>query len=81
MQSIQQTLRNAAVNGVISVDKALQLAGAYDKEREATVDLLSECEKESGMFLGPKIKAHIAKMTGRHFNEIEYHYEKPVGEQ
>jgi hypothetical protein len=81
MQSIQQTLRNAAVNGVISVDKAIQLAGAYDKEREESAALFKKLEKQVGMDLGERINEHLAAMNGTRFNPIDYHYEAMPADQ
>ncbi|WP_183560661.1 hypothetical protein [Mucilaginibacter sp. SP1R1] len=81
MQTIQQILKNTAVNGVISVEKALQVVAAIDQEREQTKDLLKECEKNVGMYLGEKINAHIATMTGTYFNPVEYSFERLPGEQ
>lgn len=43
--------------------------------------LLLECQEQVGMVLGEKIAAYIAKKEGKQFNEEEYNYEKPVGEQ
>ncbi|MBB6109726.1 hypothetical protein SAMN05421821_105143 [Mucilaginibacter lappiensis] len=81
MQTIQQILKNTAVNGVISIDKALEVANKFDQERTATAELLKKCEKNVGMYLGEEINAHVANMTGQHFSAVDYHYEKPVGEQ
>jgi hypothetical protein len=81
MQSIQQTLKNASVGGAIPVDKAIKLAAGYDAERIQVVEILKECEKNVGMTLGGEILKLIAKITGGHFSEVEYNYEKPVGEQ
>lgn len=81
MQTIQQQLRNASNNGCISLEKALRLAQAIDEERTQTVGLLKECERNVGMYLGEKINEHVAAMTGAKFNAVDYHYERPVGEQ
>jgi hypothetical protein len=81
MNTITQTLKNTAVNGVIPIDRALQVAAPLDMERENTITLLKECERNVGMYLGEKINEHIAGMTGGFFNALEYNYEKPVGEQ
>lgn len=79
--NITQTIKNASVNGVITIDKALKIAAMVDQEREQTTTLLKECEKNVGMYLGEKINVHIANMTGTTFNEKDYHYERPNGEQ
>ncbi len=79
--NITQTIRSAAVNGVISLEKALKIAAKIDEERNGTQELLQECEKHVGMLLGEKINVHVAAMNGTTFNLVEYHYEKPVGEQ
>jgi hypothetical protein len=81
MTTISQILKNTAVNGVISVEKALQVAATIDQEREQTATLLKECEKNVGMYLGEKINAHLAGMTGGYFNERDYHFERLPGEQ
>jgi hypothetical protein len=81
MQSIQQQLKNASVNGVIHIDKVTSIVAAFDAERIETVDLLKACERNVGMDLGESINAHVAKMTGGHFNAVEYGYERLPGEQ
>lgn len=81
MQSIQQTLKNAAVNGRIDLSTALKIATAIDAERADTVQLLKSCEKNVGMVLGEDINAHVAKMTGGYFSAQEYHHERLPGEQ
>ncbi len=81
MQSITDSFKNASVNGQISLDKALKIVSFYEQERQETKELLRRCEKESGMVLGESINEHLSKMDGRRFNEVDYHYEKPVGEQ
>jgi TRAP-type mannitol/chloroaromatic compound transport system substrate-binding protein len=81
MQSIQQQLKNASVNGVIHIDKVTAIVAAFDAERTATVYLLKACERNVGMDLGESINSHVAKMTGGHFNVQEYHAERLPGEQ
>jgi hypothetical protein len=81
MHSIQQTLRNASVNGVINIDKAIKALEAFDQEREATRLLLIDLEKQVGMTDGEKINAHLATMTGKYFNPVDYHYEAMPAEQ
>jgi hypothetical protein len=79
--NIEQTLRGAAVNGVITLDLAIKVTAHLETEREQTKELLKECERNVGMYLGEKINSHLAGMTGTYFNERDYHYERPVGEQ
>jgi hypothetical protein len=79
--TITQLLKNAAINGSIRLDRALRIAAELDTEREQTKALLKECENNVGMLLGEKINEHLAKMSGVRFNALDYHYEKPVGEQ
>lgn len=79
--TIAQQLKNAAVGGSISIEKALNIASGVDAERESTVKLFRELETQVGMHHGEKINAHLADMEGTYFNERDYHYEKPVGEQ
>lgn len=81
MNTITQQLKSKATNGHIPANDAVKVAAQFDAERLATVELLKECEKNVGMYLGEKILSHIAGMTGGHFNERDYHYERPVGEQ
>lgn len=52
------------------------------KEQQAeSVRLLKQCSTQVGMMLGEEILAHVADLSGSHFNSKEYHYERPVGEQ
>lgn len=81
MNTITEELKSKAINGHINTSEAERVASAFDSERQTTVELLKECEKNVGMYLGEKILTHLAKMTGGYFNERDYHYEKPVGEQ
>jgi hypothetical protein len=79
--TITQQLKNAAINGSINLEKALKIAQAYDEQCTTTTALLKECERNVGMYLGEKINEHIAEMDGAKFNAVDYHYERPVGEQ
>lgn len=81
MSTITQQLKSRAINGHINTTEAERVATPFDQEREQTIALLKECEKNVGLYLGEKILSHIASMTGGYFNSVEYHYEKPVGEQ
>jgi hypothetical protein len=79
--TITQTIKNASVNGVINIDKALKIAEALDQEREQTTNLLRKCEKNVGMHLGEEINVHLANMNGTKFSTVDYHYESMPGEQ
>jgi hypothetical protein len=79
--SITQVLKSASLNGVISIEKAISIAASFDKERERTKELLKECERNVGMYIGEKINVHLANMDGKTFNSIEYHHERLPGEQ
>lgn len=79
--NITQQMRSLAANGHIPLTSALQLAAAIDEEREKTIKLLRDCEREVGLYNGEKINVHLAEMQGTYFNERDYHYERPVGEQ
>lgn len=60
----------------------LQRDIALMKQQQAeSVRLLKACKGQCGMMLGEEVEAHIAELTGGHFNAKEYHYERPVGEQ
>ncbi|GAA4338559.1 hypothetical protein GCM10023149_48600 [Mucilaginibacter gynuensis] len=78
--NVTQLIKGAAGNGVIG-ERMLKIAAQVDEEREKTINLLRELERHVGMHHGEKINAHIAEMTGTYFNERDYHYERPVGEQ
>lgn len=81
MQTLTQQLKNAANKGCINLATAEKIAAPIDAEREATITLLRKVERQVGMDLGEQINAHIADMQGVRFNAVDYHYEKPVGEQ
>ncbi|MEO6522224.1 MAG: hypothetical protein ABIN91_11140 [Mucilaginibacter sp.] len=81
MTTIQQQLKNASVNGCIPIDRALQVAAVADQQREETIALLRECERNVGMYLGEKINAHLSVLEGTKFSAVDYHYEIPNGEQ
>lgn len=79
--TITQLFKNNAVNGNININSLLKIANDLDTEREKTCELLKECERNVGMYLGEKINAHLATMNGTYFSEKDYNYEKPHGEQ
>jgi len=81
MNTITQQLKSRELNNRIPVTEAVKVAARYDAEREQTMALLRECEQNVGMYLGEKINQHLADMQGTWFNERDYHYERPVGEQ
>lgn len=79
--TITQAIKSAAINGSISLDRALKIAQHFDDERNKTNEILDECRSNVGMMLGEKINEHQAGMNGTYFNARDYHYERPVGEQ
>lgn len=82
MNTITQRMKSAAgTNGAISIEKAMAIAKEFDQEREATRELLKQLETLVGTYHGEKIQRHIAEMDGTGFNEVAYHYDRPVGEQ
>ncbi len=81
MISVTQELKNVAVNGIITLENALKIAKAVDRERQTSKDLLKQCEKNVGMHLGEDINTHIAGMEGTYFNSRDYHSERMPGEQ
>ena len=81
MNRLQTALKNAAVNGVVQLPKALNIARQFDEDEEQSLNLITQCKTQVGMHLGSEIRAHEAKLKGAFFNEKEFHYERPVGEQ
>lgn len=79
--NITEALKKASAGETIDLERALKIAAEFDREREDTMTLLKKCEKNVGMILGEDINQHLATMCGRKFNAIDYHYEKPVGDQ
>jgi Asp-tRNA(Asn)/Glu-tRNA(Gln) amidotransferase B subunit len=51
------------------------------QQQQESLRLLKACVSQVGMVLGEELNAHIAELSGTHFNRKEYLYEKPVGEQ
>ena len=81
MTTIQQILKNTAVNGVISLERAAKIAEPLDQERAATIELLRRLDRQVGMTVGEIINKHIAAMQGTKFNEVDYHYEAMPSDQ
>lgn len=81
MNRLQQAIKNAAVNGVITLQAALNIAKQFDQDEEESVNLLTQCKSHVGMVIGDPLRAHLAKVKGTYFNSKEFHYERPVGEQ
>lgn len=79
--NIQTSLKKAAVNGLITLDKALIVAKRYDELQEESKELLRQAEKNSGMVLGERINAHLADIEGVKFSALDYNYERFPGEQ
>lgn len=81
MSNLSQDFKNLATNGKLSLDRVLFIINPIDEERVQTQLLLRKLEKEVGLTLGEEINTHIAKMNNTKFNLVQYHYEKPVGDQ
>lgn len=81
MQTLEQSLKNLAVNHKVEFIKAIAIVKPIDEERKETIELLKRVERQVGMTLGEEILSHIAKIEGRKFNSLEYNYERPNGEQ
>ena len=81
MQNLTDQIKNNALDGKITLQKAIAIIAPIDIERQETVELLLVLEKQVGQYYGEQIKILLAKMEGKKFNSVEYHYEKPVGDQ
>lgn len=81
MNSLEQALKNLAINGKVDLVKAINLIKPIDTERSNTVILLKKCEKQVGTILGEDINKHMAGMNGTKFNSVEYHYESMPNDQ
>ncbi|QNK61713.1 hypothetical protein H7F33_14270 [Pedobacter sp. PAMC26386] len=81
MNRLEMAIKNAAINGVILLPEALSIAKKFDQEEEESLKLIDQCKSWVGMDLGCDLRRHEAKLQGSYFNEKEFHYEHPVGEQ
>lgn len=81
MSKIQQALCNRSVNGMITQEKALEVARYYDELLAESVAIVKAFQKETGMIWGERIGVYLGDVTGTHFSSVAYNYEKPVGEQ
>lgn len=81
MNRLQVALRNVSENGMINLPSALKVAIQFDEDERESLNLLAQCKSQVGMTIGEDIRKHEAKIRGTFFNEKEFHYEHPVGEQ
>lgn len=81
MNTITESIKQAAKKEVISLKSALAIVALIDKEREETIELLKRLEKNVGMMQGEEINIHIANMKGQKFNSVEYFFERMPEEQ
>jgi hypothetical protein len=51
------------------------------QQQDESLRLLKACVPHVGMMLGEELNAHIAELSGTHFNARDYHFEKLPGEQ
>lgn len=52
------------------------------KDQQAeSLRLLKACVPHTGMIMGEELNAHIAELSGTHFNAREYNAERLPGEQ
>lgn len=80
--NIKNALKNKCINGQISEAEALAIGEQADQIMNDTVEMLNQCKKQLGMFLGGEISELIARIKGQKFNEKEYHHERlPDGQE
>ena len=78
---LQDAIRRASANGVITLATALSIAKQFDQDEEQSLNLLTRLKTNVGMDLGADIRAHEAKLKGQFFNEKNYHFERlPEGQ-
>lgn len=81
MQKISDQFKGIALDGKITLAKALPIASQVDEERKETVELLLKLKKEVGDHYGEQILSLVAKMEGKRFNSVEFFYDKQPDSQ
>ena len=79
--NIQTEIRNKAVNGVIKLDDALQVAKQFDSLQQESVRLLKLFKQNTGVIIGEQIDEHLSILEGRFFNSKAYDMSDKNGEQ
>lgn len=75
MRNLSDSLKSIAINGTLSLEKALAIARQYEELQETSRSLLKQANMNVGMDLGEAITAHVAQIEGKHFNSLDYNYE------
>lgn len=81
MSNLNQALRNASVNGVISLASAEKIAAKFEEQQAQGITLLKAFKQNTGVYYGEQIDQHLAAVEGRHFNAKEYDMRDVNGEQ
>ncbi len=79
--NIQTEIRNKAVNGVIRLDDALQVAKQFDSLQQESVRLLKLFKQNTGVIIGEQIDEHLSTLEGKFFNSKAWNCEDRNGEQ
>jgi len=81
MNRLQTALRGAAVNGIITLTEAMNIAQRFDQDEHTAVDLLKSSKRDAGLTLEKEIDRHLSKVEGKFFNEKAYDVSDRNGEQ
>ena len=79
--TLTKQIQNLTVNEYLPLHKCLEVTAKADQERAETLQLLKRCISQVGMTLGEELESAIAKMEGKHFSAIDYHFERQPGNQ
>jgi len=76
MKTITDAIKQKSLNGQIKESDALAIAKKADELLAEALEMLTNCKKQVGMFIGGEISELQAKIKGEQFNEREYNYER-----
>lgn len=81
MNRLNTALKNAAIDGKIDLQVAINIAKQFDQDEEESLNLIKRCKSWVGMDIGGDLRIHEAKLTGTKFSVQDFNYERLPGEQ
>jgi hypothetical protein len=81
MINFEQQIKSQSNGGHVNTGSAATIARKADEFLKEAMELIEDAVRETGMVFGEKAAEFAARVKGHKFSAVEFHYEKPNGEQ
>lgn len=81
MNNLSTALRNASVNGTITLALAQKIADQFEAQQVNSIELLKAFKRNTGVHYGELVDKHLSELEGTFFNAKAYDMADHNGEQ